>query len=532
MKIPKRHILRNYDYSKPNYQKQTQKKSIHYVIPHEEQNTIEIQSSEQSNNIVFNPLSDDQIKISQLPEATEIADSDLIPVVDYSETITKKIQFSNFKSDFSLVGHTHTSSNITDFNSAVSGLIPDFVVSNSGDNRILTSTGSSLGINAENNLLFDGTTLYIPSGYINIARPFGGGPALSVSGVGSFGEGSDIVTIGNDMIGGELGLSTQEEYIAVKKPNDSSLRYGGVDNNPAIVISSGFNVGIKIDNPNYTLDINGSGYFASGLFIKQEYGLVSVLSKPLYLEEFGSSSTFKIVNENRAFGPTISIQYHGDTGELSDPPGAIHRATPRLNFFKSQGAQIAPSALKGWEAMSTIRTEAVDITGSIGTVSRIITWADGVVGGSNIYQPTQIDFEVSSGSGKLDKNMKIFSTGAITTNCSLSVDEGLSAPTPIFNLGSISGNTAISYDLDKQIQKSLLIGSTNFTQGSGWDLVDKSVDVFMEIKTNTTNIVSFDSSFVTEWYNPIPSFTSGTYLVLLRSMQSGVVQGHYIGKKG
>ena len=59
----------------------------------------------------------------------------------------------------SLVGHTHTSSNITDFNSSVSGLLP--TVSNSGDNRLLTSTGSSIGIDAESNLTFDGSTLNI-----------------------------------------------------------------------------------------------------------------------------------------------------------------------------------------------------------------------------------------------------------------------------------------------------------------------------------------------------------------------------------
>ena len=65
----------------------------------------------------------------------------------------------------SLSGHTHTSSQITDFNSSVSGLLP--VIANSGDNRILTSTGSSVGINAESNLTFDGTTLGV-TGVISI----------------------------------------------------------------------------------------------------------------------------------------------------------------------------------------------------------------------------------------------------------------------------------------------------------------------------------------------------------------------------
>jgi len=45
------------------------------------------------------------------------------------------------------------------FNSSVSGLLP--TITNSGDNRILTSTGSTVGINAESNLTFDGNLLNI-----------------------------------------------------------------------------------------------------------------------------------------------------------------------------------------------------------------------------------------------------------------------------------------------------------------------------------------------------------------------------------
>ena len=73
-----------------------------------------------------------------------------------------------------------SSSNITNFNSSVSGLLP--TISNSGDNRILTSTGSTVGINAESNLTFDGTNLTAPylvasnssgdeGGEIQLAKP-------------------------------------------------------------------------------------------------------------------------------------------------------------------------------------------------------------------------------------------------------------------------------------------------------------------------------------------------------------------------
>ena len=80
----------------------------------------------------------------------------------------------------SVSGHTHTSSNITDFNSSVSGLLP--TIANSGDNRILTNTGSPFGINAESNLTFDGQNLSSPyflatyasgdeGGEIQLAKP-------------------------------------------------------------------------------------------------------------------------------------------------------------------------------------------------------------------------------------------------------------------------------------------------------------------------------------------------------------------------
>ena len=59
----------------------------------------------------------------------------------------------------SVNGHTHSSSDITDFNSSVSGLLP--TIANSGDNRVLTSTGSSVGINAETNLTFNGSLLNV-----------------------------------------------------------------------------------------------------------------------------------------------------------------------------------------------------------------------------------------------------------------------------------------------------------------------------------------------------------------------------------
>ena len=53
----------------------------------------------------------------------------------------------------SLEGHTHLSNDITDFDDSVNALIP--VINNPSDNRLLTSSGTNTGINAESNLTFD-----------------------------------------------------------------------------------------------------------------------------------------------------------------------------------------------------------------------------------------------------------------------------------------------------------------------------------------------------------------------------------------
>jgi hypothetical protein len=260
----------------------------------------------------------------------------------------------------SVSGHTHTASNITDFNSSVSGLLP--TIANSGDNRILTSDGTNRGINAESKLTFDGslpssgileissinptlsiqsqasqqtraeirlsadsskgTTLLLYSqdkdfaagtlntrslNYIESAYPLsifeGSGPSGSIRigseegyvqlysvahvgntplhdspvslnvvnqmrvGYAGFNQEENVV-IGSDMLSGDVGMvdGQQSNFIAVKTQG-GFYRYGGNYDTPAIVINSGLNVGIKKDNPSYTLDVNGSGNFSSGLFV-------------------------------------------------------------------------------------------------------------------------------------------------------------------------------------------------------------------------------------------------------------------------
>jgi hypothetical protein len=127
-----------------------------------------------------------------------------------------------------LSGHTHTSSNITDFNSSVSGLLP--LISNSGDNRLLTSTGSTVGINAENNLTFDGSLLSVSGNFVAQTGTINslnfndiGDPAIAIRQLTwNNSEGSLQLGLSNNyamFIGGEL-------HYRVRNNTDSTLLAG------------------------------------------------------------------------------------------------------------------------------------------------------------------------------------------------------------------------------------------------------------------------------------------------------------------
>jgi len=307
--------------------------------------------------------------------------------------------------NYSVDGHNHTSSEITDFNSSVSGLLP--TINNAANNRILTSDGSSYGIVAQDKLVFD--------------------------------------------------------------PNYSD--FGG------IATSSGASLIIKEEVPDTNTPL-------SSLLVMKMYGR----------DTFGSAC--------------------------------------RIQFERYRGTEESPSLVQEDDFLGVIRfltpNPAASGVAISGNTARMIALADGDAG--NGFTPTRLTLNTSSdGDGQFSNNFTIFSDNRITTNCSLSVDEGLSAPTPILSLGSVSGNVSINYGIDKQIQTLTLSGTTtNFIEGDGWNIVDKSIDVLLEITVNTTTTVLW--TLVDDLYNPFPSFTPGKYLVLLRSIGT-TIQGHYIGEK-
>lgn len=296
--------------------------------------------------------------------------------------------------NYSIVGHNHSSSDITDFNSAVSGLLP--TVSNPSNGRLLTSDGTSTGIDAQQYLLYDDSLQQLKITYVN--------PGV-------------LTPTGND---GTLRLQAYDSY-----------------------------------------------------------------------------------NNDQIAG--------------------------RLEFARYRGTIASPTGVITGDVLGVIRTIAKNSSNSDNTVNRIRFEADGETGGSNIYTPTRIRINSSSGPLQLDNTLILWSDGKLSHNGYMTIDDGLSAPTPVFGLGTISGDTAISYDVTKQIQTATLNGTAvNFTQGTGWDVANRSLDVMLVLTVTSTTTVSW--TLVDDQYNAFPTFTAGTYLVLLRSIGT-TIQGHYIGNK-
>jgi len=130
----------------------------------------------------------------------------------------------------SLTNHNHSSSNITDFTESVqdvvgasgflvagSGITLDYndsantltisssgtgggggvSIANAGDNRILTSDGTSTGINAESNLTFDGTSLKVNNIDVSIS-----GHSHTASNISDFIDAVNNIIIHPFLLGG------------------------------------------------------------------------------------------------------------------------------------------------------------------------------------------------------------------------------------------------------------------------------------------------------------------------------------------
>jgi hypothetical protein len=161
--------------------------------------------------------------------------------------------------------------NNSNFNSSVSGLLP--TIANSGDNRVLTSTGSTVGINAESNLSFDGSLLNVT-----------GGVTISSSGT------SVPLTITNDGTGNCLVV------------NDVTG-----DSTPFIIDSSG-NVGIGTDQPKTNIGKSLHMYndANTGTVASNSYVAIQSVNRNSVIELCGSASAVNALNFSTSLGTSLA----------------------------------------------------------------------------------------------------------------------------------------------------------------------------------------------------------------------------------
>jgi hypothetical protein len=221
---------------------------------------------------------------------------------------------------------------------------------------------------------------------------------------------------------------------------------------------------------------------------------------------------------------------------------------PRLIFRRTRGTESAQEIANADDGIFAVRGESINYDGDINILGGLRMEIVDPASSTSLNPSTRIFLRTSSGGENLlDKSVflepdgTLRNTGPIrgeyflqqttldsTLNGSLTVNNGLSAPQKIHDLGTVSGNVSISYDINKQIQTLTLNGiATNFIEGTGWPLLE-SVDVLLEITVTSTTTVIW--TLIDEQYNPFPTFTAGKYLVLLRSIGT-TIQGHYIGEK-
>ena len=175
------------------------------------------------------------------------------------------------------------------------------------------------------------------------------------------------------------------------------------------------------------------------------------------------------------------------------------------------------------------------------TTGNYIISVTGITGGSTITNYTDNRILTSDGTttGINGESNLTFDGTLLTVNgsgnfTSLNVNgSGVGLyNTSVLSLGTLTGSNSINCGQDRQIQTLTLNGTaTTFTKGTGWPSSNSvSRDITLNITAGSNTSVTW--TVVTDWYRqPDSPLPSGSHIVLLRAIGSGIIQGHYIGSK-
>jgi hypothetical protein len=226
--------------------------------------------------------------------------------------------------------------------------------------------------------------------------------------------------------------------------------------------------GLGTTTPNAQIHVIGSGIFSSGISTNGD-----VSSTGSFIAGSGSAAlpSFEFINDV-------------DTGLFS----------PATNTFGI--------------STSGVERLRIDSVGRIG------------IGTASPSSALQVSGLITANSGNFTNSLQLNGSGI-----------GL-YDTSVFNLGTISGTNAINCGQDRQIQTLTLNGvATTFTTGTGWPS-SNSVSRETTLNIFASGNTSVTWTIVNDWYRqPDSPLPSGRHIVLLRSVGSGNMQGHYIGNK-
>ena len=443
----------------------------------------------------------------------------------------------NVSGNYSLVGHGHTSSDITDFDTSVYVLIDDAY--------------SSL----------------IENKYALLDSPnFTGIPLVPTASSGT--NTNQIAS--TEYVRTEISNLVDSAPDALNTLNELAIALSGDNNFSSTVINLIANK-VSKDGDTMTGGLYApSGYFASGLKIGDNGVGISSPSGRLHIIDSGIALYVgkydNVTNGGkvRIFVDDEDTQAQGIKTVVSRSGVGNHYAINGTAYTLGGGGSgtnvglygYAGNGIRNWGLWVNAGQSILD--DKVGIKNQNPIYDLDVIGSGNFSQNLYINqIPVSvSGHSHAASNISDFNSGVLSAVYSgvIPLNSGLFVKTrtggtlqsttlssnditdfndtPIFALGNVSGSNAINFGADRLIQTLTLGGtSTTFTKGTGWPSSSVSRDIVLRI--TVTSATSITWTIVSDWFSqpPAGALSIGTHLFLLRAIGDSTIEGHYIGNK-
>lgn len=212
----------------------------------------------------------------------------------------------------------------TDFSSNVNALLP--VIANNSDNRVLTGTGSTTGINAENNLTFDGSLLNVGGSGVFTNNVIASGFVRSGGTSSQFLKGDGSVD--------------NNSYYLNSNPSGYTTNVGTVTSVAALTLgTTGTDVSSSVANssstPTITLNIPSASASNRGLLTSSDW---------IIFNNKQPSGSYSTVGHNHNINDIINLQSSLDLKSNLNSPSFTGTPTAPTATSGTNSTQIASTA--------------------------------------------------------------------------------------------------------------------------------------------------------------------------------------------